>query len=344
VKPAAALLVVLATWPAGAGPVLQGARQTPDGACYPDHADPTLWYLAPPPPVLTAPSGRSTVELTLFGYHGSSTTADETAFAAGGVLQFRLRFPHDPGRLTRAARALGGAVRVVPITLSRVDALVVFPGTAARPATETGGSDEGEGGAWEERAFSIRLTPADQALLRRAWEAGSTTLSVDIAAYAVLRVPEGDGNGRTRPGEVPVLADAVPVVLSAASPAVRWLDLEAAIAADYAGLEVGCAEIEAAGGASDTAAIVVRIRARAVNGDTLEKIVTFRKGSPPVQTVRFDSAVRLDDGYDVWTGRRSTTGELESLSSERIPVWQGFLDVCARKAGTEDRLDPRMLY
>jgi len=344
VRMAAAVLVALAAWPVCAGPVLHGARQTPEGPCYPDHADPTLWYLVPPSPVLAAPSGGNTVELTLFRYHGSSTTADETAFAAGGVLQFRLRFPHDPGRLARAARALGGAVRVVPMPLSRVEASVVFPGTAPRPASKTGGTEEGEGGAWEERAFSIRLTPADQALLRRAWESGSTTLSVDIAAYAVLRVPEGDGNGGARPGEIPVLADAVPVVLPAGSPAVHWLDIDAAIAADYAGLEVGCAEIGSAGGPAGTAAIVVRIRARAVNGDTLEKIVTFRKGSPPVQAVRFDSAVRLDDGYDVWTGRRSTTGELESLSSERIPVWQGFLDVCARKAGPEDRLDPRMLY
>ncbi len=335
---------VLTAPAAGAVPMHSGARQTPAGTCYPDHARKNLWYLAPPAPTLEDPRGHSTVELTLFRYHGSSMTGDAEAFKGGGILQFSLRFPADPSRLTTAARALGPAARVLPLTLSKVEATVAFAGTGARPATPAPGDGEKTAAAWEERGFSLRLTPADQALLRSAWDSGATTLSVNVAGFALMRTTEtGSGeDGGTE--EIPVLADAIPVTLPAGDPRIRWLDLDARIPADYTVLDLGCADVAGTGRPGETAAVVVQVRATAVNGDTLEETVSFREDSPAIQQVRFTSAVQLDGGYTVWVGRRLASGELEAVKSMTIPVWQGFLDVCSRPAAEAGNLDPRSLY
>ncbi len=336
----------LAALPAGATPVHGGGRQTPAGPCYPDHARPNLWYLVPATPVLVDTRGHSTVELTLFRYHGGAMTGDPEAFKGGGLLQFRLRFPTDPSRVTSAARALGPGSRVVPLTLSKVEATVAFAGAGPRSAVPVSGEtgDEEVEANWDERGFSLRLSPADQALLRSAWESGATTLSVNVAGYAIMRTGRGASGEEGGVEEVPVLVDAIPVTIPAGDSRIRWLDLDAAIPADYTVLDVGCAEMAGTGGAGDTAAVVVLVRATAVNGDTLERTVTFREGSPPVQRVRFTSAVKLDAGYTVWVGRRLTSGDLETVKSMTIPVWQGFQDVCSNPAGMAGGPDPRNLY
>lgn len=338
------LTAALSAVPAGAIPVQSSGRQTPVGPCYPDHERANLWYLAPAAPVLVDARGRSTVELTLFRYHGSSMTGDAEAFKGGGILQFSLRFPAGPSRLTAAARALGPGARVVPLTLSRVEATVAFAGTNPRPASPTSGEEETGEATWEEQGFSLRLSPADQALLRSAWESGSTTLSVNVAGFALMRTTEERSGEDAAVEEVPVLADAIPVAIPRGDPRIRWLDLDARIPADYTALQLGCADVAGAGAGGETAAVVVQVRATAVNGDTLEESVSFREGSPPIRQVRFTSAVKLDGGYTVWVGRRLVSGDLEPVKTVKIPVWQGFLDVCARPAGATGELDPRTLY
>ena len=75
----------------------------------------------------------------------------------------------------------------------------------------------------------------------------------------------------------------------------------------------------------------------------LEQAGAFDEDSPPVQNLRFDRAVQLDEGYRLRVLRTFASGATETAVDRRIEVWQGFVDVCSRPADEAEVLDPRLL-
>ena len=343
-------LLLAVSAPVAAWPVLSEGRETAVGWCYPDHEKRQVWWLPPEMVEVKTIGGRPDVHLTVFSYTGVRETGDLGRSKAGAVLQFALVLPGASGRLAEARRSLGPQAEVRPLVPEQVDAEVVFAGVnSARQATETEPATEPDAigpGAWTERRFSMRLTPEETAVVADAWEHGSVILSVNLAASAtVLRARAAPGADAV-PELAPVFADAVPITIDAAADpdAVRVLELDATMPAGYTTLELGCAELVAAGGLSDLARVVAVVEAEAMNGDTIDQEVRFSSGSPPVQVATFDRAVRLDHGYLLRIARVFATGAAEQDPPRRIEVWQGFVDICSVAGGTEAGLDPRLLY
>jgi hypothetical protein len=341
-------LLMAASTPVTAWPVLSEGRETPVGWCYPDHENPQVWWLPPERVEVKTVDGRPDVHLTVFRYTGVRETGDLGRSKAGAVLQFTLALPGASGRLAEARRLLGPQAEVRPLVPEQVGAEVVFAGVnSARQATETEtAAGAVEPGAWTERRFAIRLTPEETAVVADAWERGSLILSVNLAASAsVLRARPAPG-ADSGPELAPILADAVPIMIDAAADpdAVRVLELDATMPAGYTTLELGCTELTSPGGLSDLSRVIAVVEAEAMNGDTIDEEVRFSGGSPPVQVATFDRAVRLDHGYQLRVARVFATGVAEQDPPRRIEVWQGFVDICSVAAGTDTGLDPRLLY
>ncbi len=339
-------LLMAASAPLAAWPVLSEGRETTAGWCYPDHQEPRVWWLPPDAVELKDDGGHPDVHLTIFSYTGVRETGDLGSTKSGAVLQFTLEFPAAGARLAEAQRGLGPQGTVRPLVPEQIDAEVVFAGVnSVRQATSM--EDEAtDPGAWTERSFSMRLTPEETAVVADAWEHGSVILSVNLAASAtVLQVRPLRGEEAV-PELAPVFADAAPITIdSAADPsAVRLLELDATMPAAYTSLELGCSELAASGGLSDLSRVIAVVEAEAMNGDLIDQEVRFSIGSAPTQVAKFDRAVRLDHGYRLRVARVFATGAIEEKPARRIEVWQGFVDICSVAAGTDAGLDPRLLY
>ena len=357
-RPAIALAAVplLAAGVAGAWPVLAGGRRTPAGACYPDHRAPSLWWLAPASPVLRESAGVPAVSFTEYRYSGTRATGDRGTFWGRGLLQFTLVFPENGPRLAQARAALGPGARVEAVLPTAVTAEVVFAPTAGDGGARSLGTtqaaappagDGGPVGSWEERSFALALPPESVRLVAEAFARGAVVLSVNVAAAApAFAMPPPAGQQQAAPPPATLTVDAVPVTLDPGRQpqAMRTLELDATMAAGYTFLEVGCSDFVAGTALADLAVVLVRVRARAVNGEEIGEELRFAAGAPEVQGVRFDRAVRLDAGYVVEVHRVSASGGVSADPPREVKVWTGFLDVSLRDAGGEERLDARLLY
>jgi hypothetical protein len=349
----AAALLASALSPAHAWPVLAGGKATPAGACYPDHRDPRLWWLAPPAPVVKQVGGQPAVTFTRFGYSGTKATADQGKFWGRGLLQFALAFPESAARLAQARAFLGARTRVEPITPAVVEAEVVCAATelpGGQVDLGSAGSREAtaaSGAAWEERSFSLSVPPHATQLLWEAFSRGAIALSVNVsAASPALPMPPEKNEEVPAPPPATVMVASVPVTLDPArnAAAFKELVLDATMAAGYTFLEVACNVFAEGAAFSDLAVVVVTVAATAVNGDALAQDVRFDASAPPVQGVRFDRAVRLDRGYRVVVHRIYASGRDETEAPRSAEVWTGFFNASRIREGAAPELDPRLLY
>jgi hypothetical protein len=349
IRPLVLLALLAAAAPADAWPVLGEGRATPGGYCYPDHELQRVWWVAPTTVGVKEVNGLPAIELTSYRYQGSRATDDSSRFFGGTLLQFSLAFESMADRLEAARRSLGGGAEVRPLAPATVEAEVVFAGIdpVARQAVA---GEPGLSGpaAWQERSFSLGLSPEETEAVRRAWDDGAVILSVNVTASALAyhARPAAEIDPAPEPELLPVLVDAVPVTVDRQRQpgAIRVLELDATMPAGYTALDLGCAELSSAGGFTDLARVLVDVEATAVNGDRIRQQLRFDEGSPPVQNLRFDRAVRLDEGYRLRVLRTFASGATETAVDRRIEVWQGFVDVCSRPADKAEVLDPRLLY
>lgn len=349
----AAALLVSALPPAHAWPVLAGGKATPAGACYPDHRDPRLWWLAPPAPAVKQVDGQPAVTFTRFGYSGTKATADQGKFWGRGLLQFTLAFPESAARLVQARAFLGARARVEPMTATVVEAEVVCAaadlpgGQVDLGSASSRDAAPAERGAWEERSFSLSIPPHATQLLAEAFARGAIALSVNVsAASPALPMPPEKNEDVAAPPPAAVMVASVPVTLDPArnAAAFKELVLDATMAAGYTFLEVACNDFAEGSAFSDLAVVVVTVTATAVNGDALAQDVRFDAAAPPVQGVRFDRAVRLDRGYRVVVHRVYASGRDETEAPRLAEVWTGFLNASRIQEGAAPELDPRLLY
>ena len=351
----AAALLALALPPANAWPVLAGGKATPAGACYPDHRDPRLWWLAPPAPVVKQVEGQPAVTFTRYRYAGTKATADQGAFWGRGLLQFTLAFPEGAARLAQARAFLGTGARVEPMTPAVVEAEVVCAATElpggqvdlGTTSSREGGVERTTAAAWEERSFSLSVPPHATQLLSEAFSRGAIALSVNVSAAApVLAMPPEKNEEVSAPPPATVMVASVPVTLDPVrnATAFKELELDATMAAGYTFLEVACNDFAEGTAFSDLAVVVVTVTATAVNGDALSQDVRFDAAAPSVQGVRFDRAVRLDRGYRVVVHRIYASGKDESEAARPAEVWTGFFNASRTQEGAAPELDPRLLY
>lgn len=347
-RPLLLLALLAAAVPADAWPVLGEGRATPGGYCYPDHELQRVWWLAPTTVGVKEVDGLPAVELTTYRYQGSRATDDSGRFYGGTLLQFSLAFEAMAGRLEAARRSLGGGVEVRPLAPATVEAEVVFAGInpVAREAAEQPLTPGAAG--WQERSFSLGLSPQETEAVQHAWDNGAVILSVNVTAsvLAYTARPDGEIDASPEPELLPVLVDAIPVTVDRERQpgAIHVLELDATMPAGYTALDLGCAELSVAGGFTDLARVLVDVEAAAVNGDRIRQKVRFDEDSSPVQNLRFDRAVQLDEGYRLRVLRTFASGATETAVDRRIEVWQGFVDVCSRPADEAEVLDPRLLY
>jgi hypothetical protein len=289
------------------------------------------------------------VNLTCYRYQGSRATDDSGRFYGGTLLQFTLAFPSMADRLEAARTSLGRSVEVRPLTPATVEAEVVFAGitTVVREAVADA-STVSDGASWQERSFSLGLSPEETEAVRRAWDEGVVILSVNVTASAMAygARPLPELGSPPDPKMLPILVDAIPVTVDRDRhpQAIDVLELDATMPAGYTSLDLGCAELSQANGFTDLARVVVEVEAVAVNGDRIRGQIRFDEASAPVQNLRFDRAVRLDEGYRLRVLQVFASGATEAAADRRIEVWQGFVDVCSRPAGEAEDLDPRLLY
>lgn len=348
-RPLLLLALLAAAGSADAWPVLAEGRATPGGYCYPDHELQRVWWLVPTTVGVKEVGGLPAVELTTYRYQGSRATVDSDRFYGGTLLQFALAFEAMADRLEAARQSLGGGVEVRPLAPATVEAEVVFAGinSVAREAEAEQPLAQGVAG-WQERAFSLGLSPEETEAVRHAWDDGAVILSVNVTAsvLAYHARPATDIGPAPEPELLPVLVDAIPVTVDRERQpeAIRVLELDATMPAGYTALDLGCAELSVAGGFTDLARVLVDVEATAVNGDRIRQQIRFDEGSPPLQNLHFDRAIKLDEGYRLRVLRTFASGASETAVDRRIEVWQGFVDVCSRPADEAVLLDPRLLY
>lgn len=341
----AAVLVFVWVIPAWGAPVLSEGRRTEAGWCYPDHENRHLWWLPPPAPELKSSGGRPGIDFTVFNYQGTRATADADHAWTGAMLQFTLVMPEQTRQAAAAREALGSSIEIRTIPAADIDAEVVFAGVnSVRSATEDAQGDE-TAEAWNERSFSIGLTPEEVAVIHDAWQTGSVILSVNttVSAYAFATRP---GEEDIEPEVVPVTVDSVPVAVDIRRhpETFRVLELDATMPLAYTSVELGCSELAEGYGLSDLARVIAVVEAEAVNGDLITSELRFTRRSASSQEIRFDRAVRLEHGYRLRVVRVYATGRAEETPPRRIDVWQGFEDICSAPPGDSPELDPRLLY
>lgn len=341
---------------AAAWPVLVGGKLSPVGACYPDHREAGLWWLAPPSPVIQKIAETPAVSFTEYRYSGTRATGDQGTFWGRGLLQFTLSYPENAPRLAAARAFLGSHARVEALVAVALAADVVWGSVAGDAAPQALGAARaekappdaaGELHAWEERSFALPLSPESARLLEEAFARGAVALSVNVVAKApAFLLPPTPEERDTPPALATVMVDAVPVTLDPARHpgAIRNLDLDATMAAGYTFLEVACSDFAEGLDFSDLAVVVVRVAARAVNGDTISQELRFDAQSASCQGVHFDHAVRLDSGYEVEVHRIYSSGRRESDGPRKTSVWTGFLDESRLASAAGSRLDMRLLY
>ncbi|MFH1176185.1 MAG: hypothetical protein V1750_02165 [Acidobacteriota bacterium] len=306
--------------------------------------------------MLRQDGGRPAVSFTQYRYTGSRATGDQGTFWGKGVLQFALRFPENAPRLAQARSFLGPRVRVEAIVPTEVLAEVAFAGAEEGSGGGVLGSTrgdlaapsgEGAGRLWDERSFSLALSPASSRLLADAFARGAVALSVNVVASApAFRMPPPKGESPGMPEATALTVDAVPVGLDVARypELVRHLDLDATMAAGYMFLEVACNDFAEGMAFADLGVVVVALTGIAVNGDRITRELRYDAAAPPLQVVKFDRAVRLDRAYEVKIHRIYSSGRSEEDGPRQVEVWSGLLDVSKGPPSEGSQLDPRLLY
>ncbi len=371
------LVICLAT-SASAWPLVGAARRIGDLRCYPDHADPALWWYVPDRLELATIDGRPGFSFDRYRYTGTALTGDRGEFWGRGVLTFQVRFAPAPADLARARgeieRLAGSrAIALKPVPLDRIESAIVYagigePGIGEPGVGEPGISGElhggtwsgeaGSGGAglWTERTYEIGLSPSSADALWQLYHDHGLAVSL---GYSLIGkgVPasggEYAGEEREPVAQTIVFAgNAIPIRVSpAACPeCFANVEIDARIAAEYPFLEVYCYDFESGLAPTDLALVVVEVRATAITGERPREELRFAPRTGFKAAVDFEFAVRLDQGYQYRVVRVFDDGHQQTDGWQAVDSWTGILDVTTAVArarqphGEDHKLDPRRLY
>lgn len=359
------IIVAVFAMTARAHPVADGRRVVGDLVCYPDHARSGLWHYHPARLELTTVEGRPGFSFHRYRYTGTSVSGDQGTFTAKAVLSFRVKFCDVSADLPRARTTLKAHARqtitLVGFPLEKIESRVVYVAgeTAAAKsgdvAAEDSGAPAGGDALFNERTFSIGMTPATAQILWSAYESDQLALSLNytfVGAALPNRPPPRDATEQDKtPVSVRLGGNALPIQVSKREHAACFVstDLDAHIPANYPFLDIFCHDFQSAAAPTDLGRVLVDIKALSVTGKPVEKRIVFSREGPPRQPAHFEFAVKLDAGFEIRAHRIYTDGRVEEGKYERVTQWVGIRDVTrfTDRGGDADgagHLDPRMLY
>jgi hypothetical protein len=294
IESAAAALLVLFLLPARAyaAPALDRCFDSITGvrAC-PDHKDHSLWYLFPAPLKLTSQdNGVPDYHLSLFHYAGRKGTGDEELFWAKGILTVSVERRRKRGVLKRIKQELSSRgihrphLRSIPVRASSVR--LVFGDSVMESQSGT---------RWAGSTLTLPLNPDMARVLAGAIEKGpvSVVLMIDETVTGVkLR------NGTWEEAEMPRSATLTVTLDPSRYPSnFTRKPLEQKMDMAYTEIEVRSYDIEE-NVVPDLYLETVEVALKVPGGSEVRS-VQFRKGSGPVQTVKFSRAANLDVPYRV---------------------------------------------
>jgi hypothetical protein len=351
---AAAAAMICAASPASAWPLVGAAQKIGELRCYPDDADPALWWYVPDRLELAPVDGRPGFSFDRYRYTGTALTGDQGEFWGRGVLTFRVRFAPSPAELAHARSEIERRTRrgvvLKPVPLVRVESNLVYAGAGDSGVAGDlrGGAWSGDGEIWTERSYEIGLSPASADALWQLYhrEGLAVSLGYSLVGQGVLVRGDAAGEEEVEPETVTFAGDAIPIRVSpeACPECFQSVELDARIAAEYPFLEVYCYDFESGRAPTDLALAVVEVRATAVTGDRPREEVRFARGGRFKAAVDFEFAVRLDRGYEYRVVRVFEDGRQQTDGWQTVDGWTGILDVTAYRHDEEDELDPRSLY
>lgn len=365
------LLLLLWSGLLRAQPDLNNAREANGISFFKDLQQQNLYYYLPGHLELgQSEEGKPDISFILMRYAGSSTTSDaDLAPRFRNILTLRLLMKEiGADSLAKARRLLQsqvGNVRLNPMPLSQVEAMVVFtpigmPDTArvvqrGEMATESAAGYTTSATFWRERYFTLFLDNHSAGLLLEAFNKNLTAISFTYAFYTrgatEKRVLDISGYGRldstlqqqfkglvadnadTTLRECIVKSDAFPIQIDTARypDLIRKIDINDAVPPGYAVINVRNYDF-ANNLRTDLYEKTVELEATGAGGDPVNLSVRFNIKNRDVTSTnfRFRYAVRLDKPYRYRVRDLLKDGRELVTDWKIMTAWSFLLDVTTR--------------
>ena len=284
--------LLLLTAGAHASPALDQCFDSSTGVrVCPDHKDHSLWYLFPAPLQVTLrDNGIPDYHLSLFHYAGRKGTGDEELFWAKGIFTVSVERHRKRGVLKRVKQELSSRgihtprLRSIPVRASSIR--LVFGDSVMESQSGT---------RWAGSTLTLPLNPDMTRVLAGAIEKGpvNVVLMIDETVTGVkLR------DDSWEKAEVP-RSSSLTITLDPSRFPSNFIrkPLEQKMEMAYTEIEVRSYDIEE-NAVPDLYLETVEVALKVPGGSEVRS-VQFRKGSGPVQTVKFSRAANLDVPYRV---------------------------------------------